>query len=89
GVMVADFRVVDDLFGVNVEGIAIDFAGKFYDLAQPEPMTIISPEKKAARDKAAKVAAAKAAAEAKKAAAQEKAETAAPSIEQQRADFEA
>ena len=78
-----------DLFGVNVEGIAIDFAGKFYDLAQPEPMTIISPEKKAARDKAAKVAAAKAAAEAKKAAAQEKVETAAPSVEQQRADFEA
>ncbi|MBE6471683.1 MAG: NADH-quinone oxidoreductase subunit C [Coriobacteriaceae bacterium] len=72
-----------DLFGVNVEGIAIDFAGKFYDLAQPEPMTIISPEKKAARDKAAKVAAAK------KAAAQEKVETAAPSVEQQRADFEA
>ena len=76
-----------DLFGVNVEGIAIDFGGKFYDLAQPEPMTIISAEKKAAREKAAKVAAAKAAAEAKRAAAAEKKE--APSIEEQRAAFEA
>ena len=76
-----------DLFGVNVEGIAIDFGGKFYDLATPEPMTVISAEKKAAMEKAAKVAAAKAAAEAKRAAAVEP--KAAPSIEQQRADFEA
>ena len=81
-----------DLFGVNVEGIAIDFGGRFYDLAQPEPMTIISAEKKAAREKAAKVAAAKAAAEAKRAAADNSEAPAAkakPSIEQQRADFEA
>lgn len=52
-----------DLFGVDVQGIAIDFEGNFYALAQKEPMTIISPEQKAARDKAKKVAAAKAAKE--------------------------
>jgi hypothetical protein len=80
-----------DLFGVNVEGIAIDFGGKFYDLAQPEPMTIISAEKQAAREKAAKVAAAKAAAEAKRAAAAngEADKKQKPSIEEQRAAFEA
>ena len=81
-----------DLFGVHVEGIAIDFNGKFYDLAEPEPMTIITPEKKAAREKAAKAAAAKAAAEAKKAAAAQDGEPAKkkqPSIEEQRAAFEA
>ncbi len=50
-----------DLFGVQVDNIAIDFQGRFYDLAVPEPMTIISPEKKARMDKARKAAAAKAA----------------------------
>lgn len=54
-----------DLFGVDVQGIAIDFGGNFYALAQKEPMTIISPEQKAAREKAAKIAAAKAAKAAK------------------------
>lgn len=54
-----------DLFGVDVKGIAIDFGGNFYALAQKEPMTIISPEQKAAREKAAKLAAAKAAKAAK------------------------
>ena len=49
-----------DLFGVDVQGIAIDFGGNFYALAQKEPMTVISPAQKAARDKAAKIAAAKA-----------------------------
>ncbi|MEA5019652.1 MAG: NADH-quinone oxidoreductase subunit C [Gordonibacter sp.] len=49
-----------DLFGVDIQGIAIDFGGNFYAVAQKEPMTIISPEQKAARDKAAKIAAAKA-----------------------------
>ena len=43
-----------DLFGMDVQGIAIDFGGNFYALAQKEPMTIISPEQKAAREKAAK-----------------------------------
>ena len=54
---------VHDLFGVSIEGIAIDFGGNFYALAQKEPMTIISPEQKAAREKARKAAAAKAAKE--------------------------
>lgn len=52
---------VHDLFGVTIEGIVIDFGGNFYAVAQKEPMTIISPELKAAREKAAKIAAAKAA----------------------------
>lgn len=52
-----------DLFGVEIKDIAIDFGGNFYALAQKEPMTIISPEQKAAREKAKKVAAAKAAKE--------------------------
>ena len=57
-----------DLFGAEIEGIAIDFGGKFYQVAQSEPMTIISPAQKAAREKAAKLAAAKAAKTAKTAA---------------------
>lgn len=48
-----------DLFGVQVDNISIDFKGRFYDLAVPEPMTIISPEKKARMEKAAKIQAAK------------------------------
>ena len=43
---------VHDLFGINVKGIAIDFGGTFYQLSQKEPMTIISPEQKAARETA-------------------------------------
>lgn len=50
-----------DLFGVNISGIVIDFRGRFYDLAMNEPMTVISPEQKAAREKAARIAAAQAA----------------------------
>ena len=49
-----------DLFGVDIKGIAIDFGGNFYALAQKEPMTIVSPEQHAAREKAKKLAAAKA-----------------------------
>ena len=51
---------IHDLFGVNISDIAIDFKGNFYALSQTEPMTIISPEQKAAREKAAKAAAASA-----------------------------
>ena len=54
---------IHDLFGVDIEGIAIDFGGNFYSLAQAEPMTILSPAQKEARDKAARAAAAKAAKE--------------------------
>lgn len=83
---------IHDLFGVNIKDIAIDFGGRFYDLAMPEPMSVISVEKKEAREKAAKLAAARAAAEAKKAAASGKDAAPAkvmPSIEEQRAAMEA
>ena len=59
---------IHDLFGVHIEGIAIDFEGNFYALAQSEPMTVISPEQKAAREKAKKAEAARKAKEAKAAA---------------------
>lgn len=50
-----------DLFDVDITDIVIDFGGNFYALSEKAPMTIISPEKKAAKEKAAKLAAAKAA----------------------------
>ncbi|MBQ9042471.1 MAG: NADH-quinone oxidoreductase subunit C [Eggerthellaceae bacterium] len=49
-----------ELFGVDMRDIAIDFAGALYAPAQAEPMTIITPEQKAAREKARKAAEAKA-----------------------------
>lgn len=55
---------IHDLFGVNIANIAIDFGGMFYQLAEKAPMTVVSPEQLAAREKARKVAAAKAAKEA-------------------------
>lgn len=58
-----------DLFGVSFANMKLDFAGHFFNVAQDAPMTILSPEQKAARDKAAKAQAAKAAREAKAAAA--------------------
>ena len=54
-----------DLFGVDVQNIAIDFEGSFYTLSQSEPMTVISPAQKAAREKKRAAAAAKAAKEAR------------------------
>lgn len=56
-----------DLFGVNVVGNLIDFQGKFYSFADgvEAPMTIVTPAQLAAREKAAKLAAAKAARAAK------------------------
>lgn len=62
---------IHDLFDVAIENIAIDFGGMFYQLAEKAPMTVVSPEQLAAREKAKKVAAAKAA---KEAAAKAKAE---------------
>ena len=56
---------VHDLFGVQVDDIAIDFKGGFYKVAMDKPMTVISPAQKAAREKAAKLAAANAAKAAK------------------------
>ena len=55
---------IHDLFGIAFPGLAIDFKGNFYRLSTEKPMTIISPEQLARREKEAK---AKAAAEAKKA----------------------
>ena len=57
-----------DLFGVQIDDIAIDFGGHFYAVSQASPMTVISPAQKEAREKAKKLAAAKAAKEAKAAA---------------------
>lgn len=56
---------IHDLFGIHIENIAIDFLGNFYQLSTEFPMTIISPEKLAEREKAKKIAAAKAAKAAK------------------------
>lgn len=50
-----------DLFGIKFDGLAIDFLGNFYKLSSEKPMTIISPEQLAEREKQAKIAAAKAA----------------------------
>lgn len=64
-----------DLFGVKFINMQIDFGGHFFNVAEDAPMTIITPEQKAAREKAARIAAAKAAKEAKaKAAAAESAD---------------
>ncbi len=62
-----------ELYGVNIEGNVLDFKGNFYIFPEgvEAPMTIISPEQLAAREKAAKIAAAKAAREAKAKAAKE------------------
>lgn len=54
-----------ELFDVNVQDIAIDFGGKFYDLSEEAPMCYISPAMKAEKDKQKKIAAAKAAMAAK------------------------
>lgn len=56
---------IHDLFGVAFQNIAIDFLGNFYRVSEQYPMTVITPEQLAAREKAKKIAAAKAAKEAK------------------------
>ena len=50
-----------ELFGVDMRDIAIDFQGALYAPAESEPMRVITPEQKAAIEKARKAAAAKAA----------------------------
>ena len=60
-----------DLFGVKMTGMVLDFGGAFYDVPVKEPMTIITPEKKALREQAAKLAQIQAAKAAKEAAAKE------------------
>lgn len=63
-----------DLFGLAITDMQIDFKGFFYQVSTAEPMSVITPKVKAAREKAMKVRAA-AEAKARKAAA-EKAATA-------------
>lgn len=50
-----------DLFGVHFVNMKLDFGGHFFNVAMDSPMTVITPEQKAEREKAAKIAAAKAA----------------------------
>ncbi len=51
-----------DLFGLAITDMQIDFKGFFYQVSTAEPMSVVTPEVKAAREKAMKV---RAAAEAK------------------------
>lgn len=61
-----------DLFGLAITDMQIDFKGFFYQVSTAEPMSVITPEVKAAREKAMKVRAA-AEAKARKAAAEKSA----------------
>ena len=58
-----------DLFGLAITDMQLDFKGFFYQVSTVEPMSVITPEVKAAREKAMKVRAA-AEAKARKAAAE-------------------
>lgn len=65
-----------DLFGLAITDMQVDFNGFFYQVSTAEPMSVITPEVKAAREKAMKVRAA-AEAKARKAAAEKAAAVAA------------
>lgn len=65
-----------DLFGLAITDMQIDFKGFFYQVSTVEPMSVITPEVKATREKAMKVRAA-AEAKARKAAAEKAAAAAA------------
>ena len=65
-----------DLFGLAITDMQIDFKGFFYQVSTAEPMSVITPEVKAAREKAMKARAA-AEAKARKAAAEKVAAAAA------------
>lgn len=65
-----------DLFGLAITDMQVDFKGFFYQVSTAEPMSVITPEVKAAREKAMKVRAA-AEAKARKAAAEKAAVAAA------------
>lgn len=65
-----------DLFGLAITDMQVDFKGFFYHVSTAEPMSVITPEVKAAREKAMKVRAA-AEAKARKAAAEKAAAAAA------------
>ena len=47
-----------DLFGLAITDMQVDFNGFFYQVSTAEPMSVITPEVKAAREKAMKVRAA-------------------------------
>lgn len=51
---------IHDLFGISFDELKIDFLGNFYKVSTEYPMTIISPEKLAERQKQQKIAEAKA-----------------------------
>ena len=65
-----------DLFGLAITDMQVDFNGFFYQVSTAEPMSVITPEVKAAREKTMKVRAA-AEAKARKAAAEKVAAAAA------------
>ena len=69
-----------DLFGLAITDMQVDFNGFFYQVSAAEPMSVITPEVKAAREKAMKVRAA-AEAKARKAAAEKAAAAAAAAAE--------
>ena len=69
-----------DLFGLAITDMQVDFNGFFYQVSTAEPMSVITPEVKAAREKAMKVRAA-AEAKARKAAAEKAAAVAAAAAE--------
>ena len=69
-----------DLFGLAITDMQIDFKGFFYQVSTAEPMSVITPEVKAAREKAMKVRAA-AEAKARKAAAEKGVEVLYPNLE--------
>lgn len=71
-----------DLYGVRFVNMKLDFGGHFFNLTTSEPMTIITPEMKAEREKLAKK---KAAAAAKAEAAAKKAREAAEAAQAERA----
>lgn len=71
-----------DLYGVRFVNMKLDFGGHFFNLATSEPMTIITSEMKAEREKLAKK---KAAAAAKAEAAAKKAREAAEAAQAERA----
>lgn len=49
---------IHDLFNVTIKDIAIDFKGKFYNVAIDAPMSVVSPEAIARKEKQAKIDAA-------------------------------
>ena len=74
-------------YGITVDDMLLDFHFNFYSTDVSEPMTVITPEKKAAMEKAAKIAKAKAAKAAKDAKAKaDAAKAAAPSATEEKGE---